>query len=105
MQLSELLIVSVTFFSASNGGRKNLPGNLLSGGIYRPHFVIDSNNQNKEEYLGVAFQSQQNELEADKKIDALVSKLYPDVDYSGLTSGTTFTIREGNKIVGIGIVV
>lgn len=105
MQPFDLLIVSVTFLSVSKGGRKNLPEDLLSGGAYRPHFVIDCDNQNREEYLGIAFQSQESGLIADKKIEALVSTLYPNVDYSGLISGTSFTIREGNAIVGNGIVI
>ena len=107
--------VKVKFFSEENGGRLQLPEDLLSIGTYRPHFVIgdpeqitaivDDNNIGQENYLGIAFTSQEGALKADKEIEALVTTVYPDVDYSGLVSGATFTIREGRNIVGNGKVI
>ena len=109
------LKVKVKFFSETNGGRKLLPENLLSVGTYRPHFVvgdpeqrkaiIDKNNTCYENYLGVAFISQQGTLKVEKEIEAVVVTLYPGVDYSRLVTGATFTIREGPHVVGNGKVI
>lgn len=108
------LKVKVKFFSAKNGGRRLLPEDLLSIGTYRPHFVVgdpdqkeaivDENNISQENYLGVAFISQVGELKAENEVEAVIATVYPDVDYSSLVSGTTFTIREGKNIVGNGVV-
>lgn len=107
--------VIVKFFAENNGGRVQLPEDLLSVGTYRPHFVVgnpdqikallNKNNIGNEDYLGVVFTSQKGALKEEKEIEALVTTLYPEVDYSGLVSGATFTIREGQKIVGNGKVI
>ena len=103
------LNVKVKFFSEENGGRTQLPKNLLSFGEYRPHFIIGDLNQKAtkktpENYLGIVFISQKEPLIEEKEITAIVSTVYPDVDYSSLKTGITFTIREGAKIVGNGSV-
>jgi len=109
------LKVKVKFFSETNGGRKLLPKDLLSVGTYRPHFVvgdpeqrkaiINKNNTNYENYLGVAFIYQQGTLKAEKEIEAVVVTIYPEVDYSSLVIGATFTIQEGHHVVGKGEVI
>ena len=109
------LRVKVKFFSEKNGGRQQLPEDLLTIGTYRPHFVVgdpeqktaivDENNSGLENYLGIAFISQEGALKAEKEIEALVAALYPEVDYSSLVSGASFTIREGQNIVGNGRVI
>jgi hypothetical protein len=109
------LKVKVKFFSEECGGRQQLPEDLLSIGTYRPHFVVgdpeqkpvivDKHNKSQECYLGIAFTSQEGALKAENEIEALVITVYPDVDYSELVSGSTFTIREGQKIVGNGKVI
>jgi len=106
------LKVKVKFFSEENGGRKQLPKDLLSIGTYRPHFVVgdpeqkeaivDENNTSQENYLGIAFISQVGDLKAEKEIEAVITAVYSEVVYSSLVSGTTFTIREGGNIVGNG---
>ena len=107
--MNEELNVKVKFFSEKNGGRTLLPEDLLSIGEYRPHFVAGdpdqkTTNKTPENYLGIAFISQDEPLKEEKEIKATVSKIYPEVDYSTLITGATFTIREGAKIVGNGSV-
>lgn len=64
--------------------------------------LFDKENRPSEDYLGVEFVDQQEELIAEKEIIAEVETIYPNVDYSSLVKGTTFTIREGGSIVGNG---
>ncbi len=103
--------VRVKFYSKENGGREKLPTDLLSSGKYRPHFVVDQNHRNifqdekktaKVQYLGIAFLNQKSELKENQEIEDTVLALYSGVDYSSLTTGVTFTIREGGRIVGNG---
>src|SRR5687768_12114203 len=108
----ERLNVMVKFFSAANGGRKQLPQDLLSSRIYRPHLVVGDPNQRRplvnekneitESYLGVTFVDQEKPLTAEQVITAKIETMYPGVDYSSLKKGATFTIREGGSIVGNG---
>ena len=109
------LNVKVKFFSKENSGREELPEDLLSIGTYRPHFVIgdpgqkkavvNENNEGLEDYLGVVFISQEGALKKEKEIEAVVTMPYPETDYSNLINGVTFTIREGDKIIGNGKVI
>ncbi len=104
--MSSELKVKVKFFSPQNGGRSELSENLLSNGVYRPHFVvIDINGNSPEDYLGVAFIDQSDILISEKEVLATVVKMYDGVDYSKLTNGVNFTIREGEAIIGSGTVV
>lgn len=110
--MNKVLRVKVKFFSEANGGRHKLPEDLLSTGTYRPHFVVgnpaqkkaivNENNIGQEVYLGVAFKSQESALKQEHEIEAVVTTIYPEVDYSSLVTGATFTIREGTKVVGNG---
>jgi len=110
--MTERLKVRVKFFSEPNGGRGNLPQDLLSCGSYRPHLVVgdpnqkralvDGRNQSTEDYLGVIFVAQAGPLEVEKEISAEVETIYPQVNYSSLKKGAAFTIREGGSIVGNG---
>ena len=98
--MTERMKVAVKFFSKSNGGRSQLPPDLLSCGTYRPHLVVER--LLKEEYLGVLFVSQSEPLAEEKQVVAEVNTIYPEVDYSSLATGVTFTIREGGSVVGTG---
>jgi hypothetical protein len=94
------LVVDITFLSPEAGGRQNLP--LLQG--YRPHLVAD--NHSPETYLGVYFLEGPDISVSDQALRCrLVLVYYPDVDYSALQIGTTFTIREGPHVVGSGTVI
>lgn len=112
--MTRTVTLKARFFSSDEGGRSTLFPDMLSKGIYRPHLVVgdpdnkiaekDSDNKLIEDYLGVEFISQSSSLVADKDIIAKVRLIYSGVDYSALTKNATFTIREGGKIVGNGIV-
>ena len=43
--MTKIIQVKVKFFSKDNGGRKELPSDLLSTGKYRPHFIVGDPNQ------------------------------------------------------------
>ena len=108
----ERLKVKVKFFSKKEGGRSQLPPDLLSTGVYRPHLVVgsadqkqpfvDAKNRGVGDYLGVAFVTQDEKLLAGKEVVSEVIMPYEDIDYSALCPGVTFTIREGGSIVGNG---
>src|ERR687893_445634 len=98
----------VTFIPKAEGGRETIP--TLSGCVYRPHIVVGDPNQRQaivvgneiqETYLGIAFQSSSKDVEFNKPFRAeLVLMYYPHPIYESLAPNTTFTIREGARIVG-----
>ncbi|MCR5349367.1 MAG: hypothetical protein K6E20_00090 [Acholeplasmatales bacterium] len=69
----------------------------LNSGIYRPHIVINGDN----EYLGIEFETSKLK-EFDKEDKAIIRSLYNPDMYEKLIPGVLFTIREGRKIVGNG---
>lgn len=71
----------------------------LNSGTYRPHLVINGTS----EYLGIEFESS-NLKEFDKEDKAIIRSLYNLDMYENLIPGASFTIREGRKIVGKGII-
>lgn len=104
-----LLEVDVTFLSADEGGRQVLPS-FNDQHWYRPHLVIQDPGLGTavggDRCLGVAFVDGP-EKPRPSQFERYRLRLlyYPTVDYSGLTPGTTFTIREGSRIVGSGTVI
>jgi hypothetical protein len=103
----------VTFLSPDNGGRAKMPG--LASGQYMPHLVIQSPDVRKanvingnvivEDYLGVRFLSAPAEMLAEQPLDCEMELTYfPRVDYSAVREGATFTVREGGKVIGFGVV-
>ncbi|WP_374758293.1 hypothetical protein, partial [Leifsonia sp. LS1] len=78
----------------AEGGRHS-PISL--NGTYRPHIKA-----NTGPYLGVVIRSETAAtLNPGEKAPVLLDLPY-DIDYSALTSGTTFTILEGPHTVGSG---
>jgi hypothetical protein len=57
----------------------------------------------EEPYLGVVFISgpAQSTAGQPSRVTLLLG-YYPDVDYSALRDGATFTVREGGRVVGFG---
>ncbi len=56
-----------------------------------------------ENYMGVSFLPRLESVSPGEPFTAeLALMYYPNVDYSELVPGATFTIREGGKIVGTG---
>jgi hypothetical protein len=104
----------VTFIPESEGGRKNPPEHL-TGNVYRPHLVIGDPTQHQarlignfidEEMLGIAFTSGPEKVRAGQTFIAILQlAFYPHPAYDALVPGTTFTIREGPKIVASGRVI
>ena len=99
----------VTFLSPEAGGRS--PPDLSAAG-YKPHLVVQPpevrsaiivDDYGVEPYLGVVFLTGPAQTTAGQpnRVTLLLG-YYPEVDYSALRDGATFTIREGGKIVGFG---
>lgn len=107
---------SVVFLSATEGGRSvPLPSGALSGDTYRPHVVVGDPTQRQaiivdgnrlaEEYIGVAFHEGPEDIEVGVPMTVVLTPIfYPYPFYEKLKPGTTFTVREGPKIVAYGTV-
>lgn len=104
---------SITFLTPQEGGRSQ---NAYDSSHYRPHIVIGDPNQRvavvdgtgvaTEKYLGVQFTGDNRVLPAGSDHQVTLRLIYfPEVDYSAVISGATFTIREGGAIVGFGRVI
>lgn len=103
----------VTFLSPENGGRVKMPE--LASGQYMPHLVIQSSDVRKayvidgsvivDDYLGVRFLSAPAEMLAEHPLDCELELMYfPHVNYDAIHEGATFTVREGGKVIGFGVV-
>jgi len=102
----------VTFLSPENGGRARMPG--LASGQYMPHLVIQSPDIRRakvidgmcaDDYLGVRFLSAPTEIFPELSLDCEMELMYfPRVDYNAVREGSTFTIREGGRVIGFGVV-
>jgi hypothetical protein len=113
-QKLESIAANVTFLSHHDGGRRTLPS-FRSKPWYRPHIVIqepmirsadvDANGLGTKLYLGVEFIDGPDHPEFGRCGQyQLLLPYHPHVDYSSVLEGATFTVREGNRIVGYGAV-
>jgi len=111
MAAKRCILASVTFLEPDAGGRLRPPVDSPS---YRPHLVLQdgasagpsgSGQTASEAYLGVAFSGSGKLLAPGAVHEVVLQLLYPGVDYSGLVSGSHFTIREGPHTVGHGRVI
>jgi translation elongation factor EF-Tu-like GTPase len=106
----------VTLLRTDEGGRRGpiLPG--LKPSHYCPHLVIGDPTQRKaivregnvctEEYLGIRFLDGPDIVYPGDWCVATMSLMYhPDVDYSAVIPGATFTVREGGMVIGFGRVI
>jgi translation elongation factor EF-Tu-like GTPase len=85
----------ITLFETQGGGRKQ----RISGrGGYKPHVRV-----NGDEMLGVELVGGRQEIEPGESAQLDLVLLY-DVDYSSLQPGAEFTILEGNRPVGTGVI-
>ncbi len=102
----------VKFRDTESGGRKLPP---VDSTQYRPHVVIGDPNQDKplladdgrtltEEYLGVAFTGNGRKMEFGENWVVELRLFHNEYPNTKLTSGVTFTVREGGRIVGSGVV-
>ncbi len=82
---------------------------------YMPHVVVeppdvrivakDSRGYGTDDYLGVRFVAGPIEVRPNQQVSCSLKLMYfPHVNYDSLQVGATFTIREGGKVVGFGVV-
>lgn len=91
------IIANITMKSEADGGR---PCGFWTN--YRPHLVPNGT----EDYLGVSVIGVP---ESEAVLPGTVRRvsfelMYPGVDYGGLCVGASFEIREGQRMVGEGVV-
>lgn len=67
--------------------------------LYRPHFIVSGT----DEYLGIIFTKLDIASLGEYTI-GIIEFLYEGVNYSKLTSGANFLIKEGSSEVGKGFV-
>jgi hypothetical protein len=97
----------VTFLAPDEGGRVSA---AFDTPTYRPHLVVGDTGRRKavpgEDYLGVAFTGDGRPFSVSVDHSVTLSLVYwPEVDYSTLVAGATFTLREGARCVASGRVV
>lgn len=110
------VVAEVRMLSSAEGGRTRGIA-IEPDSRYMPHLAIDdrayreaktdSNNQSLEHYMGVHFEPALSITDPSTGSGKYSLRLmyYPRVDYSTLQPGVTFTVREGGRIVGHGVVV
>jgi hypothetical protein len=109
------VVARVTFLAPEDGGRRHP---AIDGPVYRPHIVIGDPGQRQVPYeqghvelsagtyLGVAFTGDGRQLAIGVLEVVRLRLLYfPEVDYSTVVAGASFTIREGVSVVGYGYIV
>jgi hypothetical protein len=102
------------YFPPTQGGRTTPPVLVSENGTYRPHIVIGDpmqrnaitvDNEIREAYLGLVFVSGPTDVRFGELIETEAALMYyPKPEHSPVVPGATFTIREGPKIVGYGLV-
>lgn len=110
------IVADIVMLNSSEGGR-NHGIEIDAESRYMPHLAIDdranraartdSNNQSTEHYMGVLFEPpiSRDDPATGSGRYPLRLMYYPSVDYATLRTGATFTVREGGRIVGHGIVI
>ena len=119
--MSEFPVIEaeMTFLSKEQGGRSlPFPFDALKTKYYMPHIVIGDINQReaiveivdgrkhiKENYLGVVFLDGPENVPFDKTIMVKMALMYfPKLSYAEVVPGETFTVREGDLVVGYGYI-
>jgi translation elongation factor EF-Tu-like GTPase len=109
-----MITAEVVFLRGDEGGRSR-PPIFDRQHKYMPHIVIqsrdvrrsqtDPDGVNREPYQGVAFlEGSSNYTPGEAGHFVLELMYYPDVSYADVLPGATFTVREGGKVVGHGVV-
>jgi hypothetical protein len=90
------LSVVVRLLAPAKGGRVAAP---FADGRYRPHLRVGPDG----EYLGVVFVGG-GELPLGSECAATIELVYEGVDYTALRPGVEFSVLEGARVVGSGVV-
>lgn len=109
------IVAEIVMLSSAEGGRTR-GITIEPDSRYMPHLAIDdranrkartdANNHSLEHYMGVLFEPALSVTDTATGSGQYPLRLmyYPRVDYSTLQTGATFTVREGGRIVGHGVV-
>ena len=108
------ILVEVVFLSPEDGGRQHSLPVFKTPAVYRPHLVVQDrsvryarirNNVIEEGHWAVSFFDGPSEFSFGEPVRCrLILDWFPEADYSPLEKGATFTVREGARIVGHGVV-
>jgi hypothetical protein len=96
----ERIEVSLTFLTEAEGGRTDTNPARMNGGIYRPHLVADADPENK---IGVLFSEGPVAALPGGVLNAVATLLTQSRET--LPPNTKFSVHEGSKVVGHGIVI
>jgi hypothetical protein len=109
-----VLLVDVVFLSPKEGGRQLSLPVFKYPAVYRPHLVAQDRsvrqarmrgNVIKEDYWAVSFIDGPADFGFGESIRCRLSlDWFPETDYAPLVKGASFTVREGPRIVGHGVV-
>lgn len=105
-----IVTAEIVFLTEAEGGRR-----LAANVGYRPHIVVqdrsirsstvDERGWSNEEYLGVMFTAWPDGYANGASGEFQMELWYhPRVDYTKVIPGATFTIREGGRVVGHGLI-
>lgn len=107
------ILAEVVFLTSEEGGRQQPPV-FATPAAYRPHLVVQDRrvrqprtrdgNVIDENYLGVSFVDGPSEFRLGESVECTLRLDYPEAAYEELKTGAAFTVREGGRIVGHGIV-
>jgi len=110
MQPRPTIIAEVVMLAPEDGGRQTLvdegyvPHVVVQDRAVR-HATVDDRGQGNEKYLGVRLILCDGLSAAGVSSELKFELMYwPQVDYSKVVPGASFTIREGARIVGHGVV-
>ncbi len=107
------LLVDIVFLAPQQGGRQSVP--VLGTGAYRPHLVVQDRSVRRarmvgnavdEHYLPVSFVNGPGQFNFGDAVKCVLRlDCFPEVQYEELTTGASFTVREGERIVAHGVVI
>lgn len=118
MSLRDFISIELVLLTPEEGGRMQPLTAEAYGGHYRPHMVIESRNNRTarivvkdgvktidDVYLGILFWTGPSQISIGSPFEVSVALMYAEhVAYNAAIPNAEFTLREGDKIVGHGII-
>jgi hypothetical protein len=118
MPLEEFILTETVLLPENEGGRSTPVLPVAYKGKYRPHIVVEDRSNRSarieiingvrtstELYLGIAFWSGPDPIPIGQPFPLTMLLMYaPHEMYRIVVEGSNFTIREGHKVIGHGIV-